>query len=127
RCNGRPRRSRPRCRAAASLAASALPSGHEMTRLLVPHLAAAPPPPRGGTVRLLRGTALGTRWSLRLVDRGCDLPALERAIAAMFGSIVMEMSAWEPRSALSRFNHAPPGSRHRLPEGLRAVLACALA
>jgi thiamine biosynthesis lipoprotein len=36
------------------------------------------------------------------------------------------MSTWEPDSDISRYNRAPPGSWHAIPDAFQQVLACAL-
>ncbi|MGX9962910.1 FAD:protein FMN transferase [Roseomonas sp. F4] len=95
-----------------------------MDRLLLPPLLRAPAPPRGGVLRNLRGTTMGTSWSVRLVDHGGPSPAPD--IQLVLDRIVAEMSAWVPESALSRFNQAPTPGWHPLPSGLRSVLGCAM-
>ncbi len=73
------------------------------------------------------GTSMGTTWSVKAGAPEAQRDALLAAITARLDALVDEMSAWEPESALSRFNRAAPGSNHRLPPDLCAVLAHALA
>nr|WP_269106653.1 FAD:protein FMN transferase [Massilia sp. TS11] len=70
---------------------------------------------------------MGCSWSLRLAAASPALDALRNAIQAELDQIVAEMSHWEPESTLCRFNHAPAGSRHRLPPRFAQVMDAALA
>ncbi len=73
------------------------------------------------------GASMGTTWSVKAAAPGAQRDALVAGVTARLGALVDEMSAWEPESALSRFNRAAPGSDHLLPPDLCAVLAHALA
>ncbi|MGC4244772.1 MAG: FAD:protein FMN transferase [Herbaspirillum sp.] len=75
----------------------------------------------------LSGQTMGTHWSLRL-DNPRMLPRGEvcAAVEAVLADVVAQMSHWVRDSALGRFNDAPPGSWHALPEGLAQVLGRAL-
>lgn len=90
------------------------------------------PPPFFGTLRTfavkdLGGVTMGTTWSLKVaVAPGTDLAPLNRGIEAVLARIVDEMSPWERGSHISRFNTAPAGTWHRLPEGFFKVLSAAL-
>lgn len=75
----------------------------------------------------LGGAALGTTWSVKAIAPEAQRAALTEGIDDRLDALVAEMSAWEPESALSRFNRAPEGSAHVLPAGLCAVLDHALA
>ena len=79
----------------------------------------------GAAVVALSGETMGTSWSARIVS---PRPAakLRAAIERALDGVIAEMSNWEPDSALSRFNRAPPGSWHDLPDDLAHVLDAAL-
>ncbi|WP_245622648.1 FAD:protein FMN transferase [Pseudoxanthomonas dokdonensis] len=75
----------------------------------------------------LLGQTMGTTWSVRLRLPGeHDLHALHDGVQARLDSIVAQMSTWWSSSDISRYNHAPAGSWHRLPEDFGNVLHCAL-
>ncbi|MDQ7999871.1 MAG: FAD:protein FMN transferase [Bordetella sp.] len=75
----------------------------------------------------LGGETMGTTWSLRVDNpRMLPLDALRHAVQSALDEVVAQMSHWDPDSALGRFNRAPPGSTHTLPEPFNAVLARAL-
>lgn len=99
-------------------------------RVLIPQRVAVPPSLaalRVLTVRHLGGETMGTSWSARLaVTRETDVAGLERGIEAVLAGVIAEMSPWEPASSLSRFNAAPAGSWHTLPDGFFKVLTAAL-
>lgn len=79
------------------------------------------------TVMELDGATMGTRWQARFAaPAGLDLPGLMRAIEAMLGEIVAEMSHWAPDSLISRFNRAPAGRWLALPPDLATVIAAGL-
>lgn len=97
-------------------------------RVVVPvDLSARPKAPRRGIVRSLQGETMGTTWSVKLAaPPDMELAEIHRQIDGVLEGIVAEMSPWEPQSHISRFNRAPPGSWHRLPDSFFAVLECAL-
>jgi len=99
-----------------------------MRRTLVPPFDVPPQPPAlGGAVHALHGNTMGTTWSVRLVahpDR--PLAPLQQAIQTSLDQVVAQMSTWEPASDLSRFNAAPAGSWHALPDTFFTVLDHAL-
>jgi len=69
---------------------------------------------------------MGTSWSVSLVDGG-GLPAdLGGRVQAELDRVIEEMSTWRDDSDLSRFNAAPAGSWHALPDALFMVLEQAL-
>jgi len=75
----------------------------------------------------LYGETMGTRWRVDLyAPRNERLDPLHGAVQARLDAIVAQMSSWEPESDLSRFNRAPAGSWHALPDDFFAVLDCAL-
>nr|WP_325342185.1 FAD:protein FMN transferase [Xylophilus sp.] len=79
------------------------------------------------TLHTLAGRTMGTTWSVRLTNPGfAPLAPARTAIEAALAEVVAQMSHWEPASDLSRFNHAPAGSWHRLPAPFFTVLSCAL-
>jgi FAD:protein FMN transferase len=73
------------------------------------------------------GETMGTTWSVVALLPVCtSAETLRAAIARSFDPVVSQMSAWEPRSDLSRFNAASPGSTRALPAEFFAVLDYAL-
>lgn len=99
-----------------------------MRRTLIPHLDTPPQPPRlGGSVHALHGDTMGTTWSVKLAaEPACELQPLQQAIEEELALVIAQMSTWETESHLSRFNRAPAGSWHTLPEEFFTVLNCAL-
>ena len=85
-------------------------------------------PRAGASIKSLYGETMGTRWSVRLVvaERE-DLARIEAEIVAALDGIIVQMSTWEPASAISRFNDAPGGTSHALPGDFYRVLEYALA
>lgn len=74
----------------------------------------------------LGGETMGTTWSVKLV--AADVPnGLFAGITDVLAQVIAQMSTWEPGSDLSRFNAAPAGTWHVLPDGLFTVLEQALA
>nr|WP_232076794.1 FAD:protein FMN transferase [Variovorax sp. PBL-H6] len=79
------------------------------------------------SLQRLEGRTMGTTWSLRFDNpRMLALSQVRAAVEDALDRVVAQMSHWEPDSVISRFNRAPPGSRHRLPREFASVLACAL-
>ncbi|PVM90585.1 FAD:protein FMN transferase [Caulobacter endophyticus] len=98
-----------------------------MTRVLVPMLSEPPARPAGGVVREFDGDTMGTTWSVKAVlPVTTDLAAMTAMVQRALDKVVAEMSAWEPMSALSRFNRSAAGSWTVLPAGFAAVLRRAL-
>lgn len=99
-------------------------------RVLIPERIPRPPPAaalQSLVVRELGGATMGTTWCAKLaVPPAMELAPLARGIEAVLRRIVDEMSPWQPESHISRFNAAPAGSWHRLPDGFFTVLAAAL-
>lgn len=79
-----------------------------------------------GPVSQLKGETMGTTWTVKAAADEEALAEVRAEIDALLASIVGEMSAWDPHSALSRFNRAERGW-HRLPRAFSTVLGCALA
>ena len=102
-----------------------------MRRVLLPsHVPTlAPLAPRAAQVVSevvsLAGEALGTTWSVKAVTRLSERD-LHSIIEPCLSLVVAQMSQWEPRSELSRFNAAPAGSRHRLSREFFHVVQSAL-
>lgn len=74
----------------------------------------------------LHGSAMGTTWQVTAYDPESRVAELDARIRARLDDLVAQMSAWEPDSALSRFNRAPAGTWMQLPEDLFTVLDHAL-
>lgn len=71
---------------------------------------------------------MGTTWSVTCVaDPALDARPIETGIRRELDRIVAQMSPWVVDSDISRFNHAPEGSWHALPDEFFTVLTCALA
>lgn len=70
---------------------------------------------------------MGTTWSVQLYAEGrLDDPALRRLVQARLDEVIVQMSGWEPRSALCRFGQAPAGTWQPLPAAFATVVAEAL-
>lgn len=75
----------------------------------------------------LAGATMGTTWSARMgLPAGAGDEQARAAIQGALDEVVAQMSTWEAGSDISRYNRAAPGW-HAAPDGLREVLACALA
>lgn len=84
--------------------------------------------PDTGPTRL-HGTTMGTEWSV-LVDAplsASSRAALQTDLQQAMDEIDSQMSTWTPDSALMRFNAAPVGPWHALPQHLLRVLQAGLA
>jgi thiamine biosynthesis lipoprotein len=94
--------------------------------LIPPHIDTAGPV-LGGVVHALGGLTMGTSWSVKLVaGRTPPGPDWAQGIQRQLDTVVAQMSTWDPRSRLGRFNTAPAGSWHELPPEFFDVLSCAL-
>lgn len=69
------------------------------------------------------GATMGTSWSAQVVGAPKGLTG---KIQAELDRVVAEMSHWDARSALSRFNRSEPGRWQPLSPGFAQVLAAAL-
>ncbi|KQP51480.1 FAD:protein FMN transferase [Methylobacterium sp. Leaf108] len=103
-----------------------------MRRLLIPEILAPIGPDAfpAGPVERVGGRIMGTTWSVSVVTRRPGEGAAVRdAVVVELARLVAQLSHWEPESALCKFNRAPAGSRHVLPDDLFRVLeaACAVA
>ncbi|WP_293778636.1 FAD:protein FMN transferase [uncultured Oxalicibacterium sp.] len=99
-----------------------------MRHTYIPLIDVAPAAPILGTVvQSLQGQTMGTTWSVKLVTRaGQTLTAVRTAIEQQLALVIEQMSTWERESDLSRYNRAPAGSWHALPDAFFDVLDCAL-
>lgn len=98
-----------------------------MRRVLLPHVISDAAPPAQAVLRELRGLSMGTSWSVRLAaDAGTDLASLQRGLQQQLDDVVAQMSHWQANSDLGRYNRAPAGSRHVLPQAFFDVLMFAL-
>lgn len=99
-------------------------------RVLIPERISVPPSLvalSGLVVKRLGGETMGTTWSVKAAVRiGTDLAPIERGVENVLARIIDEMSNWEPASHITRFNAAPAGSWHCLPDGFFKVLSTAL-
>jgi len=98
-----------------------------MRRILLPRFIDESPPLTDGVVRHFGGTGMGTSWSVQLVAPA-DNPGddFQIGLQLQLDDVVAQMSHWEADSDLSRFNRAPAGSWHLLPQAFFDVLAFAL-
>lgn len=67
---------------------------------------------------------MGTSWSVRAV--GASAEALRPLVERTLARVIAEMSQWEPRSHLSRFNASEPRRWQPLPQGFAQVLSAAM-
>ena len=77
-------------------------------------------------VRQMGGEAWGTTWSVQFVADEVRLAPLRAHLEAELARLAEQLSAWNPESALSRFNHAESGTWNVLPDDLFVVLEHAL-
>jgi len=82
----------------------------------------------------ISGHAMGTSWNIKWVQErkfAAEGKAGRDEVSALaeeaLDLVIDEMSTWQADSWLSRFNAAPAGSRHALPQHAARVLDCALA
>lgn len=98
-----------------------------MRRVFIPHaLAEFAGQPLAGRLQTLQGSTMGTTWTVKFVDSGMALLAVESAVQAALDAVVSQMSTWLTTSNISRFNGAAAGSWHELPADFYCVLDCAL-
>ncbi|AYR23829.1 FAD:protein FMN transferase [Herbaspirillum rubrisubalbicans] len=97
-------------------------------RVLIPVELQAPPLlPSGVLAQRFAGHTMGTTWSVQaLAPREVAAHTIASAIDAQLQRVIEEMSTWQPDSHISRFNRAPAGSWHALPEAFFTVLDAAL-
>lgn len=98
-----------------------------MRQVLVPASIAPAVPPAASCVQRTGGTSMGTSWSVKAAMDNGALAPLTPALQATLDTVVEQMSHWLIDSNLGRFNRAPAGSWHTLPEPFFSVLEYALA
>ncbi|RSZ59120.1 FAD:protein FMN transferase [Massilia atriviolacea] len=69
---------------------------------------------------------MGTSWSARVMAPPGAGPAVLESLQRQLDLVVAQMSHWDRDSNLSRFNSAPAGNWHRLPDAFFTVLSYAL-
>lgn len=83
-------------------------------------------PQRDGRCLRLTGITMGTHWSLQFISRDPDDAArVQAGIEALLIALNAQLSHWDPRSAVGRYNRLPAGSWQALPADLLAVLDAA--
>lgn len=98
-----------------------------MRRVLVPLTVSSGLPAAGSVLHAAAGTSMGTTWSARYVQTpGFAGNALAEGMQQQLDQVVAQMSHWEDDSVLGRYNHAPAGSWHQLPDEFFKVLSYAL-
>lgn len=79
-------------------------------------------------VHALGGATMGTLWRVSVsAPPDADLHVLHDGIQACLDQVVAQMSTWEHDSDISRYNRAPAGSWHFLPQPFFDVLQETLA
>lgn len=88
---------------------------------------AVPRPADPARLQKLAGRTMGTTWSL-VFDNPAMRPhdAVLAEVNLALDTVIDQMSTWEAASHISRYNQAPAGSRHVVPEDFARVLGCAL-
>lgn len=99
-----------------------------MRDVLVPLAIDPAPAPPGSRPLALSGTAMGSGWSVRLMQPAgaTDAADLRAALQAELDMVVAQMSHWDETSLLMRYNRAPGGSWHDLPAPFFEVMDYAL-
>jgi thiamine biosynthesis lipoprotein len=95
-----------------------------MRRVLLPLKISQTAPPAHGVLRDFAGRSMGTSWSVRLLTDGEQ--DFQSGLQQQLDAVVAQMSHWEASSDLGRFNRAPAGSWHMLPQAFFDVLSFAL-
>lgn len=98
-----------------------------MNRVLVPLELDASMPVLGGLAHRLDGQTMGTTWQVLWAAPG-ESPhePVRAAVQRELDLVVAQMSTWLEGSDLERFNRAPAGTVHTVPEAMAEVLAAAL-
>ncbi len=88
---------------------------------------AVPRPADPARLQKLAGRTMGTTWSL-VFDNPAMRPhdAVLTEVNLALDRVIDQMSTWDAASHISRYNQAPAGSRHVVPEDFARVLGCAL-
>jgi len=95
-----------------------------MRRVLLPLEISNAVPPVDAVLRDYAGRSMGTSWSVRLLaEAGQDF---QSGLQGQLDAVGAQMSHWEASSDLGRFNRAPAGSWHVLPQAFFDVLSFAL-
>ena len=81
----------------------------------------------GERIVTLEGTSMGSTWTLKYVGDEASAAEIRANVEQHLAGIDAQMSTWKPDSPLSRFNAAPAGTWHELPEPLFGVMRAALA
>lgn len=98
-----------------------------MNRVLVPLELDGSMPLLGALAHRLDGQTMGTTWQVLWVATGAvPIDAVRVAVQEELDRVVAQMSTWLDRSDLERFNRAPAGSWHTVPEAMAEVLEAAL-
>jgi FAD:protein FMN transferase len=79
-----------------------------------------------GEVRHLAGTTMGTTWSVKFIGSEAAAYLQQPLVEAALARVVAQMSPWDGRSDLSRFNRSPLGEWQALPVEFADVIRCAL-
>ncbi len=97
--------------------------------LLPPHPEPPPPAPLAGSRESrLSGETMGTVWAVSaIVPPGVTDGTIQSVLYNTFSRIIVQMSQWEERSDLSKFNRSPAGTSLRLGGDFARVLDCAIA
>ncbi len=95
--------------------------------VLVPALLDSAVPPPHSSVQRTGGASMGTSWIVKAALAPGRLASLHGALQTTLDAVVAQLSHWDADSQLGRFNRAPAGSWHRLPEPFFSVLDYALA
>ncbi|RZA34241.1 MAG: FAD:protein FMN transferase [Lysobacteraceae bacterium] len=83
-------------------------------------------PPSGSVLRKAAGRSMGTTWSAQMLVPPSVVTDLEAALQRELDEIVAQMSHWDDTSLLARYNRAPGGSWHALPQQFLDVAGFAL-
>jgi thiamine biosynthesis lipoprotein len=97
-----------------------------MRHVLVPAEIDPALPPAGSRLFEAKGSTMGTSWSARMMLPPGAGAGLADAMQRELDEVVAQMSHWEPDSHLARYNRAPAGSWHGLPEQFFEVVDYAM-
>ncbi len=98
-----------------------------MNRVLVPLELDASMPVLGAQAHRLDGQTMGTTWQVMWAAPGASPgEPVRAAVQRELDLVVAQMSTWLESSDLERFNRAPAGTVHTVPEAMAEVLAAAL-
>ena len=98
-----------------------------MRSVLLPLSINAALPALGSATFDAAGASMGTSWSVRVImPPGFDTTHVRSLLQRQLDEVVAQMSHWEDGSNLARYNKAPAGSWHVLPDAFAQVIACAL-